>query len=168
MSAASLGLGLEYETGVPAFGGSVPAAAGGTEHAASMIGQGKVLASPLAMSTVAASVAAGQTVSPRIIEGVGTAPEGVLTPLTADEAGQLRAMMRAAVEHGSATFLVAVPGEPVEAKTGTAEYGSDDPPRTHGWMIAIQGDLAVAVFVEDAESGSHMAGPLLKEFIADA
>jgi cell division protein FtsI/penicillin-binding protein 2 len=75
-------------------------------------------------------------------------------------------MMRAAVETGSATFLGDVPGEPVGAKTGTAEYGSDGPPRTHGWMIAIQGDLAVAVLVEDAESGSHTAGP--KEFIADA
>ena len=39
------------------------------------------------------------------------------------------------------------------------------PPRTHGWMIAIQGDLAVAVFVEDAESGSRTAGPLLEAFL---
>jgi hypothetical protein len=35
-------------------------------------------------------------------------------------------------------------------------------------VIAIQGDLAVAVLVEDAESGSHTAGRLLKEFIPDA
>jgi len=34
-------------------------------------------------------------------------------------------------------------------------------------MIAIQGELAVAAFVEDAESGSHTAGPLLKEFLAN-
>ena len=164
-AAASLGLGLEYETGVPAFGGSVPAEAGGTEHAASMIGQGKVLASPLAMATAAASVAAGHTVFPIIVEGHDGAPGDSATPLTDDEASQVQDMMRAAVDYGSATFLDDVPGEPVGAKTGTAEYGSDVPPRTHGWMIAIQDDLAVAVFVEDAESGSLTAGPLLEEFL---
>jgi len=54
------------------------------------------------------------------------------------------------------------------AKTGTAEYGTDQPPRTLDWMIAIQADLAVAVFVEDGASGSknrrhpmsHVGDPL--------
>jgi cell division protein FtsI/penicillin-binding protein 2 len=165
-AASSLGLGLA-NPGVPAFAGAVPVEADTTEHAASMIGQGKVLASPLAMATVAASVAAGQTVVPTLIQGADTLPESDPAPLSEDEAGQLRTMMRAAVDYGSATFLGDVPGEPVGAKTGTAEYGTDDPPRTHGWMIAIQGDLAVAAFVEDAESGSHTAGPLLKEFLAN-
>jgi hypothetical protein len=35
-------------------------------------------------------------------------------------------------------------------------------------MVATQGDLAVAVFVEDAESGSASAGPLLEEFLRGA
>ncbi len=39
----------------------------GTDHAASMIGQGRMLASPLGMATVAASVAAGHTVVPRMV-----------------------------------------------------------------------------------------------------
>lgn len=163
-AAASLGLGLEYDAGVPVYGGSVPAEAGTTEHAASMIGQGKVLASPLAMATVAASVASGRAVVPRIVEDLD-ADAVEAAPLTDDEARQLRTMIRAAVEGGTATFLGDVPGEPVGAKTGTAEYGNDSPPRTHGWMIAIQDDLAVAAFVEDAESGSRTAGPLLKEFL---
>ena len=51
------------------------------------------------------------------------------------------------------------------AKTGTAEYGNDDPLKTHAWMIAAQGDLAVAVFVNTGQSGSKTAGPLLKEFL---
>ena len=54
------------------------------------------------------------------------------------------------------------------AKTGTAEYGNDEPRRTHAWMIAAQGDLAVAVFVQDGESGSQTAGPLLRAFLAAA
>lgn len=161
-SAGSLGLGVDHDLGVPAFLGSIPAEAGRTEHAASMIGQGEVLASPLAMATVAASVARGQTVVPRLIDGTPVSAENTLT---AAEAEQLRGLMRAVVEEGSGRFLLDVPGEAVGAKTGTAEYGTEDPPRTHGWMIAIQGDLAVAVMVEDAVSGSHTAGPILEQFL---
>jgi hypothetical protein len=32
-------------------------------------------------------------------------------------------------------------------------------------MIAVQRDLAVAVFVAEAESGSQTAGPLLEAFL---
>jgi hypothetical protein len=35
-------------------------------------------------------------------------------------------------------------------------------------MIAAQGDLAVAVFVNTGQSGSKTAGPLLKEFLEGA
>jgi cell division protein FtsI/penicillin-binding protein 2 len=59
-------------------------------------------------------------------------------------------------------------GPAVIAKTGTAEYGDDNPRRTHTWMIAAQGDLAVAVFVADGESGSRTAGPLLASFLRGA
>ncbi|TDD66737.1 penicillin-binding protein [Jiangella aurantiaca] len=161
-AAASLGLGAENVSGAPAFLGEVPAEADGTAHAASMIGQGEVLASPLAMATVAASVAAGHTVAPTMVEPAAAAPESTLT---ADEAAVLQDLMRAVVEEGSGEFLGDVPGDPVGAKTGTAEYGTETPPRTHAWMIATQGDLAVAVFVEDGESGSRTAGPLLEEFL---
>ncbi len=58
------------------------------------------------------------------------------------------------------------------AKTGTAEYGKASSPGgslpTHVWMIAAQGDLAVAVFVATGASGSHTAGPILKSFLAAA
>jgi cell division protein FtsI/penicillin-binding protein 2 len=53
--------------------------------------------------------------------------------------------MRAVVTEGGAQLLNDVPGEPVLAKTGTAEFGSETPPRTHAWVVALQGDLAVAV-----------------------
>ncbi|MGH8828717.1 MAG: penicillin-binding transpeptidase domain-containing protein, partial [Jiangellaceae bacterium] len=161
-AAGSLGLGVDHDLGLPVFLGSVPAEAGGTEHAASMIGQGEVLASPLAMATVAASVARGQTVVPRLVEGASATAENTLTDA---EAEQLRGLMRAVVEEGSGRFLRDLPGEPVGAKTGTAEYGTEDPPQTHGWMIATQGDLAVAVMVEDAVSGSQTAGPILERFL---
>jgi cell division protein FtsI/penicillin-binding protein 2 len=54
------------------------------------------------------------------------------------------------------------------AKTSTAEYGTSKPLKTHAWMIAAQGDLAIAVFVNDGKSGSSTAGPLLRRFLDKA
>ena len=52
------------------------------------------------------------------------------------------------------------------AKTGTAEYGTARPPRTHAWIISYTDDLAVAVMVADGQSVSGTAGPLLKKFLS--
>jgi cell division protein FtsI/penicillin-binding protein 2 len=83
----------------------------------------------------------------------------------------LHGLLRGVVTGGSGRGLADVPGPPVIAKTGTAEYGEpqgDGSLRTHAWMIAAQGDLAVAVFVERGESGSRTAGPILEEFLRNA
>lgn len=165
-AAASLGLGVDYDTGFPSFFGQVPDDASGTGGAAAMIGQGTVLASPMAMAAVAASVSGGRTVIPVLVDGE-TAKTTAPT-LSADEAKALRSMMRAVVTEGSGRSLSSVPGPDVIAKTGTAEYGNDTPLKTHAWMIAAQGDLAVAVFVNTGQSGSKTAGPLLKDFLAGA
>jgi cell division protein FtsI/penicillin-binding protein 2 len=69
---------------------------------------------------------------------------------------------------GGAQLLADIPGEPVLAKTGTAEFGTEDPPRTHAWVVALQGDLAVAVFVGEGERGSISGGPLMEEFLRGA
>lgn len=168
-AAAALGLGVDQDLGFPAYLGSVPAEGEGTVHAASMIGQGKLLASPMAMATVAASVASGKTVVPRLLPEHGAKTfEKPDKPLTEGEAEQLRSLMRGVVTEGSAGFLSDVPDEPVLAKTGTAEYGQSVPPDTHGWMIGVHGDLAVAVFIEEGESGSGSAGPPLEEFLKAA
>ena len=135
-AAGSLGVGIDYDTGFPSFFGSVPDDPSATGRAASLIGQGKVEASPLAMAGVVASVTAGRTVVPHLIEG--QAPKSKGKPLTADEAGQLRQMMRAVVTEGSGRVLSGLGGT-VIAKTGTAEYGTKTPLRTHAWMIAGQG-----------------------------
>ena len=165
-AAVGLGLGAERDLGVPFFAGSVPAEAGETEHAASMIGQGRVEASPLSMAVVAASIAHGATVGPRMLQDGTADVVEADQPVTAVEAAQLQDMMRAVVTDGSAAFLNDVAGGQVAAKTGTAEYGTDLPPRTHAWMIGIHGDLAVAVFVEDGVSGSRTAGPILDAFLS--
>ena len=76
------------------------------------------------------------------------APEGVAGPTPA-EAAALQGMLRGVVTSGSGSFLADVPGPPVIAKTGTAEFEKDGRLLTHAWMIAAQGDLAVAVFVDE-------------------
>ncbi|UMG91849.1 penicillin-binding protein [Nocardioides sp. TF02-7] len=166
-AAAALGLGVDHDLGFPAYFGQVPTASGETEHAASLIGQGKVLASPMTMAAVAASIAAGRTVVPTLLTGHRVDPPHPDAPLTESESRTLRELMRAVVTDGSGAFLADVPGE-VGAKTGTAEYGEPGPDRalaTHAWMIATREDLAVAVFVETGDSGSGTAGPLLEEFL---
>ncbi|MFZ5847315.1 MAG: penicillin-binding transpeptidase domain-containing protein [Actinomycetota bacterium] len=164
-AAAALGLGQDADLGFPVYLGQVPADGSTTEHAAALIGQGRVLASPIAMASVAGSVAAGRTVVPRLVVGeeATAAPE---QPLTEQEARTLQQLMAAVVTDGSGSVLADLPGPQVLAKTGTAEFGEAEPPQTHAWMIAAQGDLAVAVFVEVGESGSRTAGPLLEEFLA--
>ena len=102
-----------------------------------MIGQGTVLASPMAMATVVASVVKGSAVLPRLLpdheaEARGSRPSR--SPRA--EARQLRTMMRAVVERGSGSVLGDLPGGPVIAKTGTAEFGDKPPLPTHAWMIA--------------------------------
>ena len=165
-AASSLGFGIDYDVGFPSFFGSVPNDPTATGRAAAVIGQGKVEASPMAMAAVAASVAAGETVIPHLVDGQQATSKG--KPLTDQEARQLREMMRAVVTEGSGRVLGDLPGPAVLAKTGTAEYGTSEPLKTHAWMIAVQGDLAVAVFVNDGKSGSTTAGPLLETFLAKA
>ncbi len=165
-AAGSLGLGIDYDVGFSSYFGSVPHEDGATGHAAAMIGQGDVQASPLAMAAVVSSVQAGKTVIPHLVDGTTAKSKG--TPLTAAEAKQLKSMMRSVVTEGSGRTLAGLDGPAAIAKTGTAEYGSKQPPSTHAWMIAAQGDLAVAVFVGDGTSGSQTAGPLLKQFLSQA
>lgn len=162
-AAGALGIGMENDLGLDAFTGVVPRDSKGTEHAASMIGQGKVLVSPLAMATMMSSMVKGSMVAPVLVDGRdGKAKVAEGAALTDKEAGDLRTMMRAVVTDGYLSTLGDLPGAPAIGKTGTAEFGSDTPPRTHSWVIAAQGDIAVAVFVEDGDLGAITGGPLAK------
>lgn len=163
---ASLGFGTDYNVGFPAYFGSIPKPESETERAAEMIGQGRVLGSPLSMATVVASVQAGHTVIPHLVDGTTVKPKG--KPLTAAEASQLQSLMHSVVTDGTGDNLQSLEPPTVIAKTGTAEYGTDNPPKTHAWMVAAQGDLAVAVFVNDGATGAGTAGPLLKQFLAQS
>ncbi|MGY2064849.1 penicillin-binding transpeptidase domain-containing protein [Blastococcus sp. SYSU DS0619] len=155
-AAAGYGVGTEWDLPVGIFGGSVPRDSTGTTKAANAIGQGQVLMSPAQLALVAAGIAGGTPVAP--VEVVGAEAAG---PVPAGPAAGvlegLRPMMRQVVLSGTATAL-ADRGE-VYGKTGTAEYGTNTPPDSHGWFTGYQlggpaGDIAFAVLVEGGQSSS--------------
>jgi cell division protein FtsI/penicillin-binding protein 2 len=121
----------------------------------------------MVMATVIASVQKGSIVVPRLVTSVDVSPPDV-DPLTGREAAALKGMLRGVVTNGSGSGLLDVPGPDVIAKTGTAEFARAGGIDTHAWMIAAQGDLAVAVFVEVGASGSRTAGPILEAFLRAA
>ncbi|GGG45375.1 cell division protein FtsI [Kocuria dechangensis] len=173
-AAAALGVGTELDLGVPVFTGSLPEEEEPVQHAAAMFGQGRTLVSPLTMANLTASVAAGELVTPRLVATEGLLDDGATArpaaenPLTAQEAEQLRTMMRAVVASGHLGILQELQPDTAIGKTGTAEFGAEDPPRTHSWVIAEHEDLAVAVFVEDGDLGSITGGPIMRDFLQEA
>jgi cell division protein FtsI/penicillin-binding protein 2 len=166
-AAASLGYGRKNSLGVDAFTGSVPDTDDPVGHAAAVIGQGKVLASPLAVVGTSAAVAGGKWVAPRLVTDPAPAADaGESQQLDAGPVSSLKEMMRSVVTEGTATVMQSTPGGPVSGKTGTAEFGSGNPPKTHAWFTGFQGDIAFAVIVEDGGFGAEAAAPIAKDFLS--
>lgn len=159
-AAGSLGVGTDYDAGFTSNFGTV-APDNAIDRAASMIGQGQVTMSPLGMATVAASIAAGKTVLPWLVEGKQAVPTAA--PLTANEAAQLQTLMKATVDSGTAKQLQ---GLMVGAKTGTAQWGPSNALQTSAWMIAYNESYAVASFVEVGDSGGTTAAPLIVQLFS--
>ena len=132
-------------TGVNASYFSAPASASGSELAQEAFGQGDLTASPIAMASVAATVGHGIFQQPFLVPGT---KQVTATPLPQATDTYLKEMMREVVTSGTATGLNNIPGGPVMAKTGTAEY-DNNPAHTHIWTIGWQGDIAFAVFVQN-------------------
>lgn len=166
-AAATLGMGVDHDLGFPAYFGNVVPPTSETTKAADMIGQGQILASPMTMATVMASVVAGHTVVPQLVTSVDVSPTHP-EPLTPQQDATLKQMLRGVVLNGTGIGLRDVPGPPVIAKTGTAEFDSNGKLLTHAWMIAGQGDLAVCAFVDVGQTGAGVAGPLLDQFLRGA
>lgn len=142
-----------------AEGGQFPAPTSDVEAAAAALGQGRVEASPLLIASMSAAVASGTWQQPRLIPG-----EGASTPLPGEVVEPLRELMRAVVTSGTGV-AADLPGLPVHGKTGTAQFGSNDPPLTHAWFTGFRGELAFAVFVETGASGGSVAAPAARRFL---
>lgn len=149
------------------FDGSVPVATSKTERAATAFGQAKTSVSPASLAVMVASVARGSYIEPALISAPAVAgADRTPKPLDAKAIGQLQSLMRLVVTNGTASGVMkSVIGGPVYGKTGTAEYGSDNPPATHAWFVGWQGPVAFAVLVEQGKSGANDAAPIAKAFL---
>lgn len=163
-AATAFGFGASYDLGLPTAGGRFPAPADVAERASEAIGQGRVVASPLEMATVAGAVAAGGWRPPRLL---ADNPPGAVVPLDPAVAGTLKDLTAEVVRTGTGT-AAAVPGQQVAGKTGTAEIGGADPNRTHAWFIGYRGSLAFAILVEGGGVGGRVAAPLAAKFLTAA
>jgi len=140
---------------------SAPASASGSELAQEAFGQGSVTASPLAMASVAATIASGQFRQPYLASG---GPLVTARPLPARTDTWLKEMMRAVVTSGTAAPIGFGPG--VYAKTGTADIQHQGQPNS--WLIAFEPsrDVAVACLVVNAGYGAQVAGPEVRAFLS--
>jgi cell division protein FtsI/penicillin-binding protein 2 len=161
-AAKQLGLGAKWSLPVPAFSGSIPAPLTKTERAADAIGQGRVLASPLLMALMASAADGGKVLAPTIDAG---APASSGTALPTALTGKMHTLLAATVQRPGGTAHELAPLGDVVGKTGTAEYGTATPPRSHSWFVGVQGDVAFAVFVYDGATTGVKAVSIADTFL---
>ena len=159
-AAKRFGFETDFGLGTPVGISQVPQPHGIVDQVSEAIGQGRVLGTPLQMAVVAADVAAGGYRKPHLVELPVPPP---LEPMSPGVAATLQDFMFRVVTEGTGK-KARLPGTPVGGKTGTAEFGTRVPLRTHAWFIAFRGDLALAVVVEDGGFGGDAAAPLAADF----
>jgi penicillin-binding protein A len=130
------------------------------------IGQAQVLATPLEMATVAATIANnGKRMEPRIDMRAPMSDERVVSRHTAAE---LTTMMENVVVGGTGS-AARVTGLRVAGKTGTAEVQVDGKIKNHAWFIcfapAEDPRVAVAVVSELGGIGGQVAAPLARQVL---
>ena len=152
-----------YDLGVPVSSSSFPMPESDTEEGAAAIGQGRVAVTPLHMATVAAAAYDGTWRPPYL---VGEPVDGGTHELAEPVAAAVPDMMREVVTNGTGT-AAAILGRDVGGKTGTAEFGEEDPPQTHAWFAGFLDELAFAVVVEGGGIGGEVAAPLAHDFLTN-
>ncbi len=157
------GLDQKWDIGIGTLSASyfnAPASASGSELAQEAFGQGSLTASPLAMASIAATIASGRFQQPYLAAG---SPRVTARPLPSQTDAWLKEMMRAVVTSGTAAPIGFGPG--VYAKTGTADIKGQG--RPNSWLLAFEPsrDVAVACLVVSAGYGAQVAGPEVKAFL---
>jgi hypothetical protein len=150
-AAAQYGIGTDYVVdGITTVTGSVPPTVNLTERTEDGFGQGKVLVTPFGMALAAATVAAGKTPVPQLIEGSHTEVAAGDTPsITPKMLDGLRPMMQLVVTNGTAKELNG--SGDVRGKTGEAEFDGG----SHAWFAGYRGDLAFAALIVGGGSSEY-------------
>ena len=161
-------IGATPHLGLSAFAGSVPAPANRAALAATAIGQGQVLVSPLDMAMVAAAVDSGQVRAPRLVTG---AADDSVAPVALPPAAvsSLHTLMAEVVAAGTAAGTGLPAG--TYAKTGTAQYGHGNPLPTDAWLVGFNNDvlagtdIAFAMVTVNGGEGGPTDGPVVAKFL---
>ncbi|HZW84114.1 MAG TPA: penicillin-binding transpeptidase domain-containing protein [Candidatus Deferrimicrobium sp.] len=146
----------------------------------SAYGQGQVQVTPLHMAMITGAIAnGGKMMRPGVVERVINPkqevayqykPQEWLTPLSPQEAAEIKTGMVGATEYGTASEL-SINGVAWAAKTGSAELGGDNQV-SDGWFVAFAPAedpiIAVAVIVEHGKYGATSAGPIARDMILAA
>jgi cell division protein FtsI/penicillin-binding protein 2 len=158
-AAAKYGIGTDYVIeGLNTVTGSVPPTVNLAERTEDGFGQGKVVVSPFGMALAAATVAAGKTPVPQLIEGRQTEVTGDQTPISPKILDALRPMMRLVVTNGTAKDLQGA-GD-VRGKTGEAEFAGG----SHSWFAGYRGDMAFAALIVGGGSSEYAVRMLKSMF----
>lgn len=151
-AANELGLNADYEIpGIDTELGKVEPAASKDEQVEDGFGQGRIQASCLGGAVMAATVASGKAITPRLWHDQETTVVKGYSPPPASVLGQVRTMMRAVVTSG--TGRAAASAGNVFGKTGTAQFG--DGSEATGWFVGYRDKVAFAVVLEN----SNDSGP---------
>jgi len=161
--ATMFGLGRSLHLGLVSFNGSVPQPSDKADLAATAIGQGRVLMSPLSMAAVAAAADTGTVRTPQLVMG---ASGGTTSTLPSDVVSDLHQMMASVVASGTAAGQGLPAG--TYAKTGTAQYGTTSPLKIDAWLMGFKGNVAFACLVVNAPgNGGPTCGPIVARFLSD-
>jgi cell division protein FtsI/penicillin-binding protein 2 len=156
----SFGIGTPWNLRVQAFSGSASATSDAADVAVQATGTGGVLMSPLGMAMVAAEVDAGTGHAPVLIAADPAATWQA--PMSAAELGELRQLMRQAVQSGSGTAHGAdLSGLRVYGQAGVVQTGAH---AYLSWFVGYRGTMAVAVLetgTTRAQAAASLAGAFL-------
>jgi cell division protein FtsI/penicillin-binding protein 2 len=162
-AAALFGLAKTPQPGLLAFAGSVPQPTDQADLAATSIGQGRVLISPLGMAMVAAAVDTGTVREPLLVAGAPDASAGT-SQLPSAVISDLHEMMASVVASGTAAGQGLPAG--TFAKTGTAQYGTSTPLKIDAWLMGFKGNVAFAALVVNSPgNGGPTCGPIVAKFL---
>ena len=164
-TAELFGLGQRLHIGLVAFGGSVPRPNDEADLAATSIGQGRVLVSPLGLAMVAAAADTGTVRAPQLVTSTSAADASSSgRQLPASVVSDLHEMMASVVARGTAAGQGLPAG--TYAKTGTAQYGTTSPLKTDAWLMGFKGDIAFAALVVNSTgNGGPTCGPIVAKFL---
>jgi peptidoglycan glycosyltransferase len=146
--------------------------------ASTAFGQGELLATPLQMAVVAATIANGGVLERPHLGLARSSGDRILGPLEAESGRRVMSAQTAATMNDFMVSVVAnnqangvaISGVKIGGKTGTAETGR--PGISHAWFLAFapaeNPTIAIAVIVEDGGRGGEVASPIAGQVLRAA